>query len=112
MLELLIAFLVPPTPTLPPDDPGFEHCIDPGPALELRWRPPDDGAASWLLVKRRYENGAWRTWLKSYVSSPPFSLNMQDGLARNGDFAWLLFGVDREEGDYAAGDWHYFCTRD
>jgi hypothetical protein len=37
---------------------------------------------------------------------------MQDGLARNGDFAWLLFGVDREEGAYAAGDWHYFCTRD
>jgi hypothetical protein len=112
MLALLLALLVPPTATAPPDDPGFAHCIDPGSSLELQWRPSEDDGASWLVIKRRYEGGTWKTWHKGYVRSPPFTLNMDGELARNGDFAWLLFEVDRAAGEYAAGDWRYFCTRD
>lgn len=113
MLALLIALLAPPTPTTPPNDPGFEHCIDPGPALHLQWSASeDDGVSSYLLVKRRYGEDEWKTWLKRYVKEPPFTLNMQGRLARNGDFAWTLFGVDRAEREFAIGDWHYFCTRD
>jgi hypothetical protein len=112
MLALLISLLAAPTPTAPPDDPGFEHCIDPGPAVHLQWSAGDAAGASFLLVKRRFEDGAWKTWFKSYVKDPPFTLYMRGPLARNGDYAWLLFGVDREENEFAIGDWHYFCTRD
>jgi hypothetical protein len=50
--------------------------------------------------------------VKSYAQKSPFSLQMHGRLARNGDFAWMLFGVDRSVGEYAMGEWRYFCTRE
>lgn len=112
MLPLLIALLAPPVPVAPPDDPAFAQCLPPGTGVKLRWEPGEEGLASWLLVKRRDESGEWRTWVKSWVREPPFTLLMRTRLARNGDYAWVLFGVDPEGGAFAAGDWRYFCTRE
>jgi hypothetical protein len=112
MLSLFFALLASPAPTFPPDDPDFARCLRPRAGIELRWDEPPEGLASWLVVKRRDEDGVWRTWVKSYVRQPPFTLSMRSRRARNGEFAWILFGVDRTGGSYAAGEWHYFCTRD
>jgi hypothetical protein len=112
MLTLLVALLASPALTAPPNDPDFAHCIEPHRAVELHWDAEDDGTQSFLLIKRRTEDGGWRTWVKSYVRNPPFRLNMKGKRARNGDYAWMIFGVDRAKGEYAIGDWHYFCTRD
>ena len=114
MLDLLIAadLLLTPVPTEPPDDPDFTRCLKPDGGVQLQWSSTDSGATTYLLVKRRYEGGDWRTWVKSYVKNPPFTLRMQSDLARNGDFAWVLFGVDRAGADYKIGEWRYFCTRD
>jgi hypothetical protein len=113
MLTLLITLLASPAPIFPPDDPDFDRCLRPKAAIELRWDKPEDGLASWLVVKRRDdETGEWRPWVKRYVQRSPFALTMRSRRARNGEFAWILFGVDRAGGSYAAGEWHYFCTRE
>lgn len=113
MLPLLVAVLLAaPAPVAPPDDPGFGRCLAPGDGVELRWEEPEEELGVWLLVKRLDEGREWRTWVKTWVSGPPFTLLMRSPRARNGDYAWLLFGVDREEGAFAAGDWRYFCTRE
>jgi hypothetical protein len=111
---VLVALLSVPPSLQPQDDPGFEHCVRPeDDAVRLRWSPQEEpGVATWLLVKRRDDSGEWRPWVKSYVKGPPFTLAMRSPTARNGDFAWALFAVDRGAGEYVVGDWHYFCTRD
>jgi hypothetical protein len=113
MLDLLIVagLLLTPIPTAPPDDPDFAHCLDPDRGIYLEWGSTDSGVTTYVLVKRRYENDDWKTWVKSYVKKSPFTINMHSHLARNGDFAWVLFGVDRAGAEYTIGDWHYFCTR-
>ena len=112
MLALLIAALAAPVPGAPADDPDFAHCLAPRSGVQLQWDPAEEGAATWLVVKRRDEGGEWQTWVRSYVQRPPFTLSMRTRIARNGDFAWIVFGVAQEAGEFVAGDWRYFCTRD
>jgi hypothetical protein len=114
MLHLLLVaeLLVAPAPSAPPDDPLFTRCLKPGSGVHLQWTPGDEGVATYVLVKRRDDDGDWKTWVKSYAKKPPFTLNMHGSLARNGNFAWRLFGVDRGAGEFAMGEWRYFCTRE
>jgi hypothetical protein len=112
-LFLAANLLAPPTPVAPPDDPEFKNCFKPGPVADLHWMPQQEpGIDTWLLVKRRDENGEWQTWVRQYVRAPPFALNMRSARAREGDFAWVLFAVNRATQEVAAGEWRYFCTRD
>jgi hypothetical protein len=110
---ILAAALIVPTPSTPPDDPGFDRCLRPWDAVDLEWTPqPEPGIATWLIIKRRNELGEWRPWISTYVRGSRFSLNMQNRLARSADFAWILFAVDRAGGEYLVGEWRYFCTRE
>jgi hypothetical protein len=106
--------LAPPHPVAPPDDPRFEACLQPQESVLLRWDGErQDGATTWLLIKRRDPNtDNWQTWVKSYVRSPPFTLNMRSHAARNGDFSWTLMSIDPGTEEVRAGEWSYFCTRE
>lgn len=93
---------------LPPDDPSFAHCLDPQHGIELNWNRPDDGAITYLLVKREVGAGDWRPWLKTQRAEPPFTLTMQSPLAHQAHFAWMLFEV--EDHHMRKTGWRYFCT--
>jgi hypothetical protein len=96
------------------NDPEFEFCLKPQESVQLRWvGERENGAMIWLLIKHRDpKTDNWRTWVKSYVRSPPFTLNMRTHAARNGDFAWTLIAIDRSTEQVRVGDWSYFCTRE
>jgi hypothetical protein len=105
---LLVAAALAAEIVLPPDDPEFQHCIDPGDGVRLDWRQPDNGARTYLLVKRLDDNGAWRPWLRTERADPPFTLTLKSPLAHRSRFAWMLFEV--ENGRRSEGEWRYFCT--
>src|SRR5487761_1289501 len=80
---------------LPPDDPGFDRCLDPRLGVRLEWPRPETGAATtYLLVKRLDRSGRWRPWLNTRHANPPFTLTLQTPLARRSRFAWMVFEVE------------------
>jgi hypothetical protein len=93
---------------LPPNDPDFKHCIGASQGVRLEWRPPDNGALTYLLVKRLDDHGQWRPWLRTERAKPPFTLTMHSPLGRQGRFGWLLFSVKGHQ--RTEGAWHFFCT--
>jgi hypothetical protein len=105
---LLLAAIAAGTAFLPPDDPGFRHCLDPSHGIRLEWQRPEDGAATYLLVKRLDAEGRWHPWLSTRRADPPFILTLHSPLARESRFAWMLFEVKGKR--RSEGSWRYFCT--
>ena len=104
----LVAAITGSPAVLPPNDPTFGHCVDPRNGVELDWKRPDDGAITYLLVKREVGPGHWRPWLKTQRAEPPFTLTLQSPLARQAHFAWMLFEVEGHHMHKTS--WQYFCT--
>jgi hypothetical protein len=104
----LLAAILAGTALLPPDDPGFRHCLDARHGVRLDWPRTRDGAQTYLLVKRLDAAGRWHAWLSTQRADPPFLLTLHSPLAQQSRFAWMLFEV--KGGHRAEGRWRYFCT--
>jgi hypothetical protein len=108
--SLAAATLALPSPTAPPDDPQFAHCLETSNGVRLAWEPPREGLRIYLLVKRLDESGNWRVWLKTERANPPFTLTLHTPAARHSRFAWMLFGVTPQH-QAEEGEWRFFCTK-
>ncbi len=63
-LFLAAAMMAVPATTAPPDDRDFGHCLDSRDGIRLEWQSPEDGARTYVLVKRRVpQTNTWKPWV-------------------------------------------------
>jgi hypothetical protein len=60
VLALFVAATINSATYFPPNDPDFRHCIDSSQGIRLEWQLPDNGALTYLLVKRLDDGGRRR----------------------------------------------------